>query len=102
VCGPAPCDGGTTTLIKEAVGCLFGLKLNETVTVDGSSKFEQESREKPRERKKRRQQSSLSSFFDFQFVHRWIGLRFGQQLLDTLLFILNGGIEDWWCGSWSF
>jgi len=25
VCGPAPCDGGTTTLIKEAAGCLFGL-----------------------------------------------------------------------------
>jgi hypothetical protein len=40
------------------------------------AKFERESREKPRERKKRRQQSSLSSFFDFQFVHRWIGLRF--------------------------
>jgi hypothetical protein len=26
VCGPAPCDGGTTTLIKEAAGCLFDLK----------------------------------------------------------------------------
>jgi Leucine-rich repeat (LRR) protein len=25
LCGPAPCDGGTTTLIKEAAGCLFGL-----------------------------------------------------------------------------
>jgi len=92
VCGPAPCDGGTTTLIKEAAGC----------HCRGSGKFERESREKPRERKKRRQQSSLSSFFDFQFVNRWIGLRFGKQLLDTLLFILNGWIEDWWCGSWSF
>jgi len=85
--------GGTTTLIKEAAGCLFDLK-NETATVEAVAKFERESREKPRERKKRRQQSSLSSFFDFQFVHRWIGLRFGQQLLDTLLFILNGWIED--------
>jgi len=99
LCGPAPCDGGTTTLIKEAAGCLFDWKWN--CHCRGSSE-ERESREKPRERKKRRQQSSLSSFFDFQFVHRWIGLRFGQQLLDTLLFILNGWIEDWWCGSWSF
>jgi hypothetical protein len=27
LCGPAPCDGGTTTLIKEAAGCLFDLKM---------------------------------------------------------------------------
>uniref|UniRef100_A0A3N7G7Y8 Uncharacterized protein n=1 Tax=Populus trichocarpa TaxID=3694 RepID=A0A3N7G7Y8_POPTR len=26
LCGPAPCDGGTTTLIKKAAGCLFDLK----------------------------------------------------------------------------
>jgi hypothetical protein len=25
LCGPTLCDGGTTTLIKEAAGCLFGL-----------------------------------------------------------------------------
>uniref|UniRef100_A0A6N2MDM4 HhH-GPD domain-containing protein n=1 Tax=Salix viminalis TaxID=40686 RepID=A0A6N2MDM4_SALVM len=34
------------------------------------------------------------SLLDFQLVHRWIGLKFGQQFLDTLIFILNGWIED--------
>jgi hypothetical protein len=51
LCDPAPCDGGTTTLIKEATGCLFGFKLNETVTVEAVAKFEkrgEENREKER------------------------------------------------------
>ena len=76
LCGPAPCDGGTTTLIKEATGCLFGFKLNETVTVEAVAKFEKRGEENREKEKKKRQQSSLRSFFDFQFVHRWIGLRF--------------------------
>jgi len=43
LCGPAPCDGGTTTLIKEAAGCLFDLK-NETATVEAVAKNKREQR----------------------------------------------------------
>jgi hypothetical protein len=67
LCGPAPCDGGTTTLIKEAAGCLFDLK-NETATVEAVAKFEkrgEENLEKERRRGSRAAcvLSSISSSF---------------------------------------
>jgi hypothetical protein len=42
LCGLAPYDGGTTTLIKEVAGCLFDL--NEAATVEAVEKNKREQR----------------------------------------------------------
>ena len=101
VCGPAPCDGGTTTLIVKRLGCLFKLK-TQILTVDGRSEKQKRGEENREKERKKSQQNNPFSSFDYQLVHRWIGLKVLQQLLDVLLFILNGWIEDGWRGSWPF
>jgi len=73
VCGPAPCDGGTTTLIVKRQLLSLGIKIKWSATVDA---VERNGREEKKTEKKKRQQSSLRSSFDFQLVHRWIELSF--------------------------
>ena len=51
MCGPAPCDGGTTTLIGKRLGCLL-IKNDTAATVDAVE--EKQERRENREKKRRR------------------------------------------------
>ena len=63
MCGPAPCDSGTTTLIVKRLGCLFKLK-TQILTVDGRSK-NRERRRKSGERKEEEPAEQLVLFLRF-------------------------------------
>ena len=64
MCGPAPCDGGTTTLIVKRLGCLFKLK-TQILNVDGRSE-NRERRRKPGERKEEEAAEQFVLFLRFQ------------------------------------
>jgi hypothetical protein len=51
LCGPAPCDGGTTTLIKEAAGSLFDL--NEAATVEAAEENKKRTEKNVRKKERR-------------------------------------------------
>ena len=66
MCGLAPCDGGTTTLIVKRLGCLFKLK-TQILTVDGKSE-NRERRRKSGERKE--EETAEQSVLFLQFLAR--------------------------------
>ena len=81
MCGPAPfkLKGGLPHHLKRGIRVLY---------------LTRDKKRKVKEKDKVVAANNPFYFFDFQLVNRWIELRFGQRLLDTLIFILNGWIED--------
>ena len=97
VCGPAPCDGGTTTLIVKRLGQLK----TQILTVDVRSE-NRERRRKPGERKEEEAAEQSVLFLRFRARSPLDRAEILTEASRHVALHSDGWIEDWWRGSWPF